>query len=211
MYAFSFVLQCSPSVTNVSGEVFIVTKGGQNIKLGLVQVQIFSESPVMKQINTKLQKVREEIPRLLLTDKKLELEYNASHDKWFNRLLKYGSNDSLLDTLNKVSLEKYQEYINIHYPLLRYYRPDFYISELPKPIYTTKTNSDGKFQLNLNPGKYVLLALSSRMVGDKTEDYCWFIHIIVKQKQQNNIMLSNDNLFENKSKENVIDFNEFVN
>lgn len=41
-----FALSCAKAETDISGEIFIATKGGQNFKLGAVPVYVFKKSSI---------------------------------------------------------------------------------------------------------------------------------------------------------------------
>lgn len=41
-----FALSCAKSESEISGEVFVATKGGQNIKLGALPIYVFKKSSV---------------------------------------------------------------------------------------------------------------------------------------------------------------------
>ncbi len=220
IWTLSLILGCSPSEKDVLGDAFIVTSGGQNIKLGLVEIYIYSESSVQPIIQPRIQTAKVEISRLTPTENKLQEEedklekayeaaeyhhdhafhsINSSEEKSYARVLKS------LDKLN-AKLSEHQKHLR---KMLEYVEGRFYISDLPTPMFKTKTDADGKFTLKLKPGKYALAASSSRVVGEGyPEEYYWLIWIIVDLKQQNKIMLNNDNLFERNSKENLINLTE---
>jgi hypothetical protein len=206
IYAFSFIANCSPLVSGASGEVFIVTRGGESIKLGLVEICVISESAIKPYIQSKYQSARKEImpgkPSLGLMKKKLdELEFETEKQKYQSDKITYL--ESKLKLLNCRI-----EYDSLLDNMFQYFRDVFSRKGLSTTMLTTKTDADGKFTLSLKPGKYALVASSSRMAGGETEEYHWLIRITVKPNQQTKITLSNDNLFEVNGKENLINLNE---
>ena len=62
---------CKPKETTLSGQVFIVTKGGENIKLGLVEVQLLDK----QQVKDFLQKMQPQIDLEIASRKR---EYDAA-------------------------------------------------------------------------------------------------------------------------------------
>ena len=56
-------------------------------------------------------------------------------------------------------------------PLFKQY-PSLCIASLAAPVSSVKTDADGKFKLHVpKSGEFVLVADSSREVGDKSESY----------------------------------------
>ena len=54
---------------------------------------------------------------------------------------------------------------------------DYYFSDLPEPLQTTKTDADGKFSFKVPSGSYVVAAFSNRKVGKETELYYWMVKV----------------------------------
>jgi len=83
---------------------------------------------------------------------------------------------------------------------LRYRSPRFYFDGLPAPFRTTKTDADGKFQMQVpRSGSYAVAALASREAGPLGETYCWVLLVNPHEKSPAKIMLANDNLFESET------------
>jgi len=219
LYSFSFIAIGSLSIPEVTGDVFIVTKGGINIKLGLVQNKIYSESSIKpflkgnfeyaKMRITPLQPGLNEMKHKI---EKLEKEYHEIKGKidrqGMNNTPPYELQESL--ELAEKYLAQFNEYHSTYNEVLVYTKAEYYLNSFPDPLYTTKTDADGKFTYKLKPGKYAIVASTSRLVGEETEKYNWLIWFKVELKQQNKIMLSNDNLFENNSKDNLINIPELI-
>lgn len=180
---------CSQSEIDVNGDVFIVTKGSQNIKLGLVEINIFSESVIQPFAKSKFDIAKAAI----LESKQVKIKL---HDILDARPIK---NQAKYDSA-------FAEWKIARRAESKYKTGEFFVSDLPTPLLQTKTDADGKFTFKLKPGKYALVAYASRMVGDETETYYWLNWITVNQKQQNRIMLSNDNKFENGIPESFIPY-----
>lgn len=215
------LVSCGPSEKELNGEVFVVTQGGQNIKLGLVEVGVFAESDIIPFIQQKLQKAKSETGELepvrdslkkayeqLVKEReylKKQIKINELNEKEINELpsieviyRSYRQLDYLKRLLEGTARyqKRFKEYLDVLKLILSYSEGKFYLSNLPEPLQTTKTDSDGKFSFKLKPGKYALAAKSSRKVIDSTEEYYWLIWLTVDSVPTKKIMLSNDNLFE---------------
>jgi hypothetical protein len=163
---------CGLSRGELSGQVFIVTKGGQNFKLGLVTVEGFSAEKMgpygkrMKEENDIRQKSLAE----------LKARIDASKDpaevgQFFEELKKLSS------VLNRDGLGEHL------------------ITELPPADFTAKTDADGRFTMALpRQGRFALAAQASREAGGTTERYYWLIWVSLDGNARREIMLSNDNL-----------------
>jgi len=161
----SFLLQsCSPEPQKVSGDVFVVTKGGQNFKLGLVEVNVYNQDTLVELVKNNLKRTiigaKESVP------------------------------DSTLDVYDKMLILR----SSLENEILSVSDHGYNISNNLKSIVSTKTDADGKFEILLPKGNYALRAHSQRMVGDKTEEYDWIITFKVQEEMNNPIILSNDNM-----------------
>jgi len=141
---------------NVSGQCFIVTKGGDNVKLGLITIAIYD-------------------PKTTNAFYSYALDWEIVVAKGQNSLLSSSDPNAreLSDSLDDV---KYDGYKN-----------------LPEPLYSVKTDADGKFILKKLPkDDFRLFAIGSRKVGSNTEHYVWVIEAKdVRGKDQ--LFLSSDN------------------
>jgi hypothetical protein len=206
---------CQPSEVQLSGSIFIVTKGGESIKLGLVEVRAIPEIDVNEYIVAKKRECKHEYDSLTTRIAEVSAtlkEMNARWDKVFAKWesaeagteasYRYESDTDILnDEIKKVKdvkkglLQKQLEYIYGHH----------FFDDLPMGVAIAKTNADGVFKLTVKPGiRYGIVAQANRMVADTSEDYFWFVWTKPDVKRDNEIMLSNDNLVEAHSPESVI-------
>jgi hypothetical protein len=85
---------------------------------------------------------------------------------------------------------------------------DYFFERLPKPVFMTRTDSQGHFRVTLPVGKrFLIAARSSRLVIGETEYYYWLVHYPPFGRPiQNNskITLSNHNLVESGSIESAL-------
>jgi hypothetical protein len=191
----SLLVYCGPSECDLTGQTFIVTKGRENIKLGLVEIKVFRERVITDQVLQKKMDLKEVGSR-----------YQQSHEELIALIKAYQDLEERMKTDSSITDNERLEAENRRTakakeasPLAEeYYRSrnmSFWVEGLPNPFKTTKSDADGRFNLRLKPGRYAIVAESSRMVTDENEEYFWFIWVEVK-KNREPLFLSNDNLFE---------------
>ena len=187
-----------PSEVDLGGQVFIVTQGGTNYKLGLVEVKAIEEPQMLSYIQQKKQIAITEYEKykairesLKMQIPRLEEEFIAAERKWkrmmTNELLEKVNNAEKRLNAKKAELRKLEVGLQPYYGA-------YWISDLPMHIQAAKTDADGNFILRLKPGRYALVADATRKVVDDTEEYHWLIWINVRQENRDRIFLSNDNL-----------------
>jgi len=77
-----------------------------------------------------------------------------------------------------------------------------YFDNLPTPLATAKSDSDGRFSIPmLREGHYIIAARGRRRLGDQVEDYFWMLRVSLGGKATGQVMLSNDNLAKAESLE----------
>jgi hypothetical protein len=194
----------------VSGEVFIATRGGQNFKLGLVQISAFRAEAMKTHLDAKheyAQRKAVEIHPVLEKAEKVKARMSALRkavsDAYLNDIL-----NKQLEQVNSV-FEKASEAIDEAYwrcsARNKYLSSgEMYFEGLPEPLTSTKTNSDGKFVLMLPSNRaYVLAAHAQRIAGDTVEQYFWMFPISVTD-QKHAVTFANDNLTSSGSKDSLI-------
>lgn len=178
-------------LVELSGQVFIVTRGRDNIKLALVNIYAFPEKDVfqhnvkllekvvqIQQIeNQELQSAREEAKEVEAATKNPDSPPDSSQlEQYISKTLKYKE-------ISKKGITTIDG--------------KYYFANLPAPLVTSKTDADGKFNLSLPQGKYVIAAESSRDVVGRVENYYWLVWVDATSPN-NSVILSNDNLFETR-------------
>lgn len=142
---FGFLLAASIGDA-VEGQIFIVTKGGQNIKLGLVKVGIYQRADVEAYI---AQRKRVVIPQ----DRELTRQSERLSDAH-----RYDESNV---AIKKSLLLFYTFFDGLHQD---------------KALVTAKSDADGKFSINVPSRSDILLvARSSRLIGNETEYYTWLL------------------------------------
>lgn len=204
----------------LTGQVFVVTKGSGNIKLGLVEVSAIPESDVMEYIEKKRKFISSEkirISRELDTHyvESLELGNKAIYEvrEAFLKLdnkEEFDRNDLLKKTDGlKLELQKKNSKIySLKFDLkkLNNKSADFFYSDFPDTrISKALTDADGKFSLEIpSHGKFAIAAHSSRQVLDITEEYYWLVWVSLDGENSKNIILSNNNFMTSNSPESVV-------
>lgn len=158
--------------TRIAGSVFIVTKGGTNVKLGLVTVRAFTEKTFLeyargyeKAVEARYETVQQKIKAA---------PYNGEEYK------------ALLKELAPVQEQK---------RLLAQDRPSFICSSLPASLASAITDADGKFSLSVSSADdIILVAQSSREIGSEIERYHWICRVGHGGAQPKQAILSNQNL-----------------
>ncbi len=191
---------CWNSPKEVKGSVFIVTQGGESVKLGLVKVVVVDSSDIFRIIDPKREAARKKIDSLspalgvareeFLKAKLQELEAEQMHSKSLNERQK------IYDSVNAIFKNKMEIYSDKLTGISPLSWSSHYLDSLPKLIDSTKTDADGKFSFMLKPGKYAFIATASRKVGDSNEDYDWCVIVDVNSNTKE-IFLSNDNMYSN--------------
>ena len=208
------VAGCKPKETTLSGQVFIVTKGAENFKLGDVEVLLIEKSQVTnylqkKQpaIESKMTLAQEELEKIKVGHVPDVLLTNADFAKAlskFNELQKnYDKAVSDSETEAESILAKMQSALDqmktaqtaVLTSLENYPTPADYLEDFSPDIsQKTTTDADGKFFLSYPSTKrFAIFAHAQRMVLDKTETYYWLVDAPTGEKPTQ-IFLSNNNL-----------------
>lgn len=191
------------TAVNVTGEMYIVTKGRQNIKLAAVEICAVPENIILNWINAKKQGAvngrREAENRLksLQSQKAQNLRQPRSDDI----SEKYQADTKNINLDYEINIAK----VHVHY----WDSAEYYLEGLNQCEYRAKTDSDGKYTLNLPGGKkYALAAQTDRQILDSKETYWWLVWANPQMPQQT-IIFSNDNLMSNNPPEKVVQIQPF--
>lgn len=191
-----------PDIT-INGGIFIVTKGGQNIKLGLVEVNVFPMDTLLPYL-LECKKDRDDQLSILL--KKIEaakIEYDAAFQEVENAF--HWDFDNF-DTAIEAREESELKWLKLRTEEKEITSCIFFFRELPVPLTSTKTNSEGKFNILIpGSGLHVIVASATRHVFDEVEKYYWITTIDPKNGSRQTAILSNDNLISTDDIEELID------
>ncbi len=165
----------------VSGQVFVVTRGGENIKLGDVEIAAYDFQPVAEFVKERQSQSVELhqslVPVVTATEEGSkageadeERARQASHYTW---------DDPGYKAAREMSEKLSNLYSNARWAAIYSLSAFYYLRKLHDPVATVRTDADGKYSLSLPPGKFALAARASRKVGDLEETYSWLVSIDV--------------------------------
>lgn len=180
---------------SLAGQAFIVTKGSGVYKLALLEMNFYRDDAFEKEIKLHAQNYSEEYRELFKQLKEDEDRLNASKRNLESVKLqiKLGTKD---DSDEYPAFEIYRKSAlrfngtAINYLDIAYAKPVF---ERLIPVKSIKTDADGRFQLELPAGKYIMYSKGSRSIGRSEEDYRWLLRVDLN-KSKNELILNNDNL-----------------
>lgn len=141
--------------SELSGEVFIVTRGHESLKLGLVQVEAFRNEEVARALQRTTEKIKDEQRRLReLYEQASALNNDIEHQhrdiseasltfhgKSLSGFASISDRSSTLETVASMlrsNVEYRQKYLNSAAPLFE---------SLPNSVAAAKTDADGKFKI----------------------------------------------------------------
>lgn len=188
----------------LSGEVFIVTGGGESIKLGLVPVSIYP----LDEIQGHLQHRTLEYDRDIAAINKVLPNAKSEMDEVFEKVLELIRNGASSDERvvpNAAHKKARDRYLELLAQKGKLDSGGFYLTGMPKEIYSVKTDSNGRYAIKLpRREKFALVAVASRRVGQGLEAYYWVVNASLDGAAQKNVPLSNHNMSTSGSAESLI-------
>jgi hypothetical protein len=205
---------------DLSGDVFIVTNGGENVKLGLVEVRAIPEEVIEGHVDRKkaaarqsLASVRADYERALDARSEAEstlraIEQSDTGNKYLAVWsINAGSQTPIAEWSGDIETAKQWQTArtrlksanNDWYPwgerTSRWTSLEYYFTDLPAGEQVAKTDADGRFLMRLDRRRrYALAATATREVGGARETYHWLTWVSLDGKASGRVMLSNDNL-----------------
>jgi hypothetical protein len=187
---------CGSGQGELNGEVFIVTKGRENIKLGLVPIYLIREKEIKKHIDNKnleaqkiIEMIRPDVNKALNEWKEAALEHKMATEqipRW-----EFSTNDAKAIISYRVAFDKALAESEVKKKIMwdKEYALNmlkikmestmsiqFLLEGLDIGKETTKTNADGRFSIRINRNeRYAVLAQANRQTLNSKEEYCWFI------------------------------------
>ena len=159
---------CTKKPQQLDVQVFVVTKGGENIKLGLVEVKAM---PLEKALNALRPVVAERDAALIDLKAEEDEKEDAKEEELIH--LKYKRKSLVLSARFAVALP---------------------FSAMQS---SAKTDADGRCSLMLPPNqRWVISAVGERQAASELEHYVWIVEVPQKEGASNSLLLSNDNLLE---------------
>jgi hypothetical protein len=200
----------------IDGAVFIVTKGGESYKLGLVELMLFNDTELRQKLEARKTDQTNELKRLQPAHQTaienvamLKKKYDAARDAWFDST----SNDRLkaqMDAAQKEWLDAMIAEGNASAAVRDSLSGRFFFKALPTPVAATKTDADGHFKITLpKTGSYCIAAQASRSVGKNQESYFWVLPLEFDSTTgKATISLNNDNTTSSGNKLSLIQTND---
>jgi hypothetical protein len=207
--------------------VFIVTAAGPAIKLALVQVKAISKieiekhiakieqqiAPERAEVNSAVSRAKKEFDartRQMLGGTSKEIKKKMADDLERSRKEREDEMQARLAARQRLielkelsasggvsgELRARQKALNSAAP--------FFV-DLPQPVATAKTDADGRFELTIPEGEYVLVASAERTVFKDVETYFWVVRL---NPEEFKVTLSNDNLTGSGSPDSLLRTNE---
>ena len=180
--------------SKLTGQVFIVTRGRDNVKLALVDIVLIEERLILQHIKEKSESGSAKKQALLPNFTKIKEDYGAAknlHEIATKERRPFKETQELF----KDVLANARKYDEAKAEINRYDSPEYYFDSIPPGLVTTKTDADGRFSMSLPKGRFALAANTNRRVGSDTEQYYWLVWVETASPEIS-VMLSNDNLFE---------------
>jgi len=198
----------------VTGQMFIVTRGSENIRLGLVEVsairldslqahiagsaRAWNEGPEVRQ----QKRIAEAKSLLAVAQKELrgaparaqanEIAYirgDIPTSKYMGGQAGYTATVRMRVANLQKLLESYRAFAG------RGPSAGYLFRDLPQPLATAKTDADGRFELMVPAGVPVaILAAATRETPGAVEKYHWMVRLNNSARQGTALLLSNDNL-----------------
>jgi hypothetical protein len=184
--ASAFLITTLTSLANardISGQVFIVTRGGQSVKLGLVKVTAYDADQVAAVVKDADEKTAAERSQLQRIEQAADAAYKrfsdsrgSDHGKW----------------LGALNLEEKAQRRRAYLTSSFYYSKSF-----PPELANVKTDADGHFRISVLDGKPITVrAWSTRELSESVECYDWLVRVPDVTAEVN---LSNDNQLNSSS------------
>lgn len=167
-----FCFACTTE-TPVAGELFIVTKGAGNYKLGAVTVAAFPKKEVM----TRMEGFKDNILK--------EIESAKGRREVCLDAVRYGSDSQYLREANECYEREQASVLS---------SVDTAFGSGFQPKASATTNSDGKFTMKIpGKGEFILFARSQRTAGGSEEQYL-FMKELQADGTQKDLVISNADL-----------------
>ncbi len=213
-----------PEHGKLDGDVFIVTEGAANVKLGLVEVRVLPYEETKRSIAQTKAQADQEIaalqPKLDAARKAVgsaEARYRAlgresmaavNRIEGENYEAAYDAATAVIDReagAQKGVGSAKREVLDLEEQVRAQNSGARYFANLPSPLVSVKSDADGKFSMQLDSSATVVLAAhATRQVVGKAENYYWLVPVSLDGQPSKRIFLSNDNLATSDSKDSLV-------
>lgn len=207
------IVNATPKVTTIEGEVFITTQGAGSYTFSGVEIFAYDLDNYTTYFKNKKTELLEAVEAYIESEgaktfyesyqasktkrEKLKDEYNpdAPYDpRWDFIKRQNAANEAYRNSLDKVIpiRDGYHVLLNLHLP-------DYIATDFP-PIAQSRSDSKGVFELKIPKGKSVaVVASATRLHDGKTERYYWIAASESKNNSAIKLFLSGGNLISSDS------------
>ena len=185
----------------LTGDVFVVTRGGRRCSLGSVELNAIPEEALKKQLERKMagrERESRKLPLDIAAAAAILEKTRAEEDRLWR--IQQGDDGNLRKTkawsvvYNKMkSLTKQLE--DLQAQRQRLISGEHFFQDLPSPISSTKTLDDGTFTLTIpREGRYGIVARASRELHAIEQTCFWFVWVSLDGAPGKRLVLNNDNI-----------------
>ena len=189
----------------LSGQVFVSTQGGQNFKLGAVQVALFTRDaidtllPSLKfYADYKIQQLHGPLAEAKAGLDQAEASTQAAFQAELQTIGAHGDYTAAkgaTEVARQAEKTARKQYFEMIGKRSFYHSGAFYFAFFQSPIRTAETDAEGKFVIEIpQTGKFVIAAQAQRSIGDHTEHYYWLQPVSLEGQPQRTQNFSNSNL-----------------
>jgi hypothetical protein len=170
----------------IRGEVFITTQAGDTKRISGELVKFYQREQLEKSIEQSSKTAPNAMPpydsEIAKVDQQIKEINQSTADAPFSQ--------AIVDS--KVRMLRLTDELKTLWTNLKTSWPhaSYYFEQFPKPEFETRTDSDGKFSIELPEGNWIMVAETSRKVGASDEWYYWAYPV----KSSSGNILSNFNL-----------------
>ena len=184
------LLGCKPKITSVTatGQIFIVTRGADNIKLGAVEVLLIEQQQAHDLLRRKQ-------PVIASTIASRQAAYKLAKDEHEKIFAAYSGDRTstklyqetvVAERRRDAAKEKHDE----NFPT----GEDYFVDFSPAVVQKTFSDAEGRFSLTYSRDKsFALYAKAQRTVLNETERYYWLVNAPTNSESAQ-VFLSNNNL-----------------
>jgi hypothetical protein len=196
--ALATLISTSTQGRDVSGQVFIVTKAHESVKLGLVTISVYPRDAVQSVIESVDAELKPDRDKITDLENRMEKTYDAVtafHDQLWQQATGSSYSKQRFSAATRASQLKSDIYL-LKISLTG--RLNFLLGSYPyfqnlnghhRPVATSKSDADGKFSISIpDQGEFAIAAHASRQTLKSTENYFWLV------PATDHVDLSNDNL-----------------